>query len=52
MMQIVIDLTDDSEMTAIQLPDSVQYNTSNTELQFPIHLFVNIRVVWVDDPTT
>ena len=30
----VIDLTDDSEMTAFQQPDSLQYNTSNNELQF------------------
>ena len=45
----VIDLTDDSEMTAIQLPDFVQYNTSDNELQFPTHLFVNTAAEWVDD---
>ena len=45
----VIDLTDDSEMTAVQQPDSVQYNTSNNELPFPTHLFVNIAVEWVDN---
>ena len=37
-----IDLTEDSEMTAIHQPQMVQYNTSNNELQFSIHLFVNI----------
>ena len=45
----VIDLTDDSKKTTIQQPDSVQYNTSNNELQFLIHLFVNITAEWVDD---
>ena len=45
----VIDLTDDSETTAIQQPDSVQYDTSNNELQFPTHSFVSTAAEWVDD---
>ena len=45
----VIDLTDDSETTAFQQLDSILYNTSNNELQFPTHLFVNIAAEWVDD---
>ena len=38
----VIDLTDDSEMTTAQLPDYIQYNTSN-------NLFVNTTSAWLDD---
>ena len=45
----VIDLRDDSKMTPIQQPDSVQYNISNNELQFPTHLLVNIAAEWVVD---
>ena len=45
----VIDLRDDSEMTTIQLPDSVQNNTSNNKLHFLTHLFVNIAEERVDD---
>ena len=45
----VIYLTEDSEMVIFQQSDSVQYNTSNNELQFPIHLFVYITEEWVDD---
>ena len=44
----VIDLTDDSEMTTSQQLDSLQYNTSNNELQFPTHLFVDTAAEWVD----
>ena len=36
----VIDLTDDSEMTTSQQSDSLQYKTSNNELQFPTHLLL------------
>ena len=36
-------------MTAIQQLELVQYITSNNELQFPTHLFVNIAAEWVDD---
>ena len=45
----VIDLTDDSMMTASQQLDSLQNNTSSNELQFPTHLFVNTAAEWVDD---
>ena len=45
----VIDLTDDSEMTASQQPDSLKYNTSNNELQFHTHLFVDTGAEWVDN---
>ena len=45
----VIYLTYGSKTTTIQQLDSVQYNTSNNELQFPTHLFVNIAAKWVDD---
>ena len=36
----VIDLTDDSEMTTSEQSDSLQNNTSDNELQFPMHLFL------------
>ena len=39
----VIDLTDDSEMTAEQ-SDSFQNNTSDNELQFPMHLFLKQKL--------
>ena len=45
----VIDMTDDSEMTAIHQLELVHYTTSNNELQFPTHLFVNIAAEWVED---
>ena len=45
----VTDLIDDSNMTTVQPPDSVQNMTTNNELQFPIHLFVNIAEEWVND---
>ena len=49
MMQIdVIDLTDDSQMTAEQL-DSLQNNTSDNELQFPMHVFLKTEAEWVDE---
>ena len=45
----VIDLTDDSDMTISQQSESLQNNTSNNELQFPIHLFVKTAAEWVDE---
>ena len=45
----MIDLTDDSEMTTSQQPDSLQNNTTDSELQFPTHLFVNTATEWVYD---
>ena len=45
----VIDLTDDSETTAVHQLEFVKYNTSNNELQFPSHLIVNIATEWVED---
>ena len=45
----VIDLTDDSEVTTFQQPESLQYNTSNNELQFLTHLFVDTAAEWVDN---
>ena len=45
----VVDLKDDSEMTAIHQLELVQYSTSNNELQFPTYLFVNIAAEWMDD---
>ena len=47
--QMIHDLTDDSNMTTSQQLDSLQNNTSNNELQFPTHLFVNTEAEWVDD---
>ena len=44
----VIDLTDDSEMITSQQSTHFK-NTSNNELQFPTHLFVNTAAEWVDD---
>ena len=45
----VTDLTDDSEMTTSEQSDSLQKNTSNNELQFPMHLFVWMADEWVDE---
>ena len=45
----MIDLTDDSEVTTSEQSDSLQNNTSNTELQFPMHVFVNTVAEWVDE---
>ena len=45
----VVDLTDDSETTAVHQPESVQCNTSNNELHILTHLFVNIAAEWVDN---
>ena len=45
----VIDLTHDSEMTTSQQSDSLQNNTSNNELQFATHLFLNTAAELVDD---
>ena len=45
----VIDLTDDSEMTASEQLDSLQNNTSDNELQFPMHLFLKTEAEWVDE---
>ena len=36
-------------MTTSQQSHSLQNNTSNNELQFPIPLFVNIAAEWLDD---
>ena len=44
-----IDLTDDSEMTTSQQSDSLQKETSNNELQFPMNVFVKTAEEWVDD---
>ena len=45
----VIDLTDDSEMTTSEQSDSLQNNTSDNELQFPMHLFLKTEAEWVDE---
>ena len=45
----VIDLTDDSEMTTSEQPESLQNNTSDNELQFPMHLFINTEGECVDE---
>ena len=45
----VIDLTDDSEMTTTEQPESLQNNTSDNELQFPMHLFINTEAECVDE---
>ena len=45
----VVDLKDNSEESAIHQSELVQYNTSNNELQFFTHLFVNIATEWVED---
>ena len=45
----VIDLTDDSEMTTSEQSDSLQNNTSDNELQFPMHLFLYMEAEWVDE---
>ena len=44
----VIDLTDDSEMTTSNQPESPHSNTSD-ELQFPMHLFINTEAECVDE---
>ena len=45
----LIDLTDDSEMTISQQSESLQNNTSNNELQIPMHLFVKTAAEWMDE---
>ena len=45
----VIDLTDDSEMTTSEQSDSLQNNTSDNELQFPMHLFLKTEAECVDE---
>ena len=45
----VIDLTDDSEMTTSEQPESLQNNTSDNELQFPMHLFLMMEAECVDE---
>ena len=45
----VIDLTDHSEMTTSEQPESLQNNTSDNELQFPMHLFINTEAECVDE---
>ena len=45
----VIDLTDDSEVTTCEQADSLQNNTSDNELQFPMHLFINMEAECVDE---
>ena len=44
----VTDLTDDSEMTTSEQPESPHSNTSD-ELQFPMHLFINTEAECVDE---
>ena len=44
----VIDLTDDSEMTTSEQPESPHSNTSD-ELQFPMYLFINTEAECVDE---
>ena len=43
----VIDLTDDSKMTTSEQSDSLQNNISDNELQFPMHLFLEVE--WVNE---
>ena len=45
----VIDLKDDSKMTTSEQSDSLQNNTSNNELQFPMHLFLKMEAEWLDE---
>ena len=45
----VIDLTDDSEITTSEQPESLQNNTSDNELQFPMHLFINTEAECIDE---
>ena len=45
----MIDLTDDSEMTTSEQPESLQNNTSDNELQFPMYLFINMEAECVDE---
>ena len=45
----VINLTDDSEMATSEQPESLQNNTSDSELQFPMHLFINTEAECVDE---
>ena len=45
----VIDLTDDSEVTTSEQSDSLQNNTSDNELQFPMHLFLKTEAECVDE---
>ena len=36
-------------MTTSEQLDSIQNNTSDNELQFPMHLFVKMAAEWVDE---
>ena len=45
----VIGLIDDSEMTTSEQPESLQNNTSDNELQFPMHLFINMEAECVGE---
>ena len=45
----VTDLTDDLKMTTSEQSDSLQNNTSDNELQFPIYLFLKMEAEWVDE---
>ena len=45
----VTDLTDDSEMTTSEQSDSLQNNTSDNELQFPMHLCLKMEAEWVNE---
>ena len=45
----VIALTDDSEMTTSEQSDSLQNNTSDNELQFPMHLFLKMEAERVNE---
>ena len=44
----VIDLTDDSEMTTSEQLDSLQNNTGDNQMQFPMYLFVKRAAEWKD----
>ena len=45
----MIDLTGDSEMTTSEQLELLQNNTSNTELQLSVHLFLKMKAEWVDE---
>ena len=44
-----IDLTDDFEMATSEQSDSLQNNTSDNELQFPMQLFLKMEAEWVNE---
>ena len=45
----MIDSIDDSEMTTSVQSDSLQNNTSDNELQFPMDSFLKTEAEWVDE---